>query len=85
MIDIGKAVWPNRMDDWMDEEREAVYEGGLKTWAMTRVLNRYGITCFWVTGHAGMGMVPNLGTCVKTIPLTTVSWVFSVATYLVGA
>jgi len=37
-------------------------------------------------GHVGTGMVPNLGTHVKTVPLTTVSWVLNgVATYLVGA
>src|SRR5882724_9956264 len=29
-------------------------------------------------GHVGMVMVPNLGTCVKTIPLTMVSWVLMV-------
>jgi len=31
MIDGGKAVWPDKMDDWMDEERTAVYERGPKT------------------------------------------------------
>jgi len=30
MIDGEKAVWPNRMDDWMDKEREVVYERGPK-------------------------------------------------------
>ena len=46
---------------------------------MTRVLHRYGFTQgFWVTGHVGAGTVPNLGMCVKTIPLTMVSWVLMV-------
>jgi len=30
MIDNGKAVWPSRMDDWMDKGKGAVYRRGLE-------------------------------------------------------
>src|SRR5882724_3522190 len=43
------------------------------------VPHRYGFTQgFQVMGHVGTGMVSNLGTCVKTVPLTMVSWVLTV-------
>ena len=53
--------------------------------AWYKVLHRYGFTQgFQVTGHVGTGMVPNLGTHVKTIPLTMVTWLLRVLQLIIG-
>jgi len=46
-------------------------------WPAYRVPHRYGFKWgFQVTGHVGIGMVLNLGSHVKTVPLTMVFWVW---------